>query len=121
VDEAVLDRARAAVARQQAMPGGEQLTEFGQPFPQLHRCIRVVVQMHLDLAVTAPAQACQRIQQFLVVLFNRIEKRVPRRSAVAVMKSREQIGVVVHPPIHSVARLLSGNAAVKWLEVVGDA
>src|SRR5260370_15895579 len=55
--------------------------------------------MHLDFAETLTAQGCQAVQLVGIVLLERIEKRVSRRSAIAVAELAKQVRVFSNPAL----------------------
>ena len=84
MDEAVSNFTCLAPACQQTVLFRKQVLVVEKGAAQVLRRVVVVMQMHLDFAVSLPAQLRERIEKFGFVLLQRIEEAVPRRPAIAI-------------------------------------
>jgi hypothetical protein len=110
--------AAVAVPSQQAVPMGEQLLVIRvQPAQFLGR-LAVVVQVDLDLAESLTAKPGKVVEMLGLILLKGVEKRVPRRPAVAVVQIAEKAWVVADPLPDTRPGDIRGGCLSARLEVV---
>jgi hypothetical protein len=121
VDEAVGQRAGAAVARQQAVATRQDVGELSQGGAQVVGGVVVVMQVDLDLAEALAAQVRQRVEVFGLVLLGGIEEGMAGRPAVAVAEDAELPRITFDPAAHAGPAPFRRWAVLLGLIVVGDA
>ncbi len=120
VNESVRQFTRLTVRGEQAVLFGEEVFVIVQNVAKLGGGFAFVVQMDLDFAETFSAQFIQAVEELGFVVFERVEERMARRSAVAVLKFVE-FWVFDLPPLDSAAGDAHRRSTDLGLEMVGDA
>src|SRR5207253_2061605 len=106
---------------QQIVPFDQKIAEADQSVAQVSRRVVMVMQVDLDFAVPQPRQFRQIVEILRLVFFDRKEKRVPRRTAVAVAEAAELPRKLVQPMPHAPPALGAARAVRLGLKMVGNA
>jgi hypothetical protein len=98
----------------------QRLREAADAAPKVCGGVTVVVQMHLDFPAPTLNEAGKLFDMPRVVLFDRIEERMPRHPLVRVVQSIQYTRVLRTPSVHTAVGLRPGDVAVERLVVVRD-
>jgi hypothetical protein len=87
----------------------------------MFRRIVMVVEMDLHLAITRTAECREIVEIIRFVLFDGEEKRLSRRSTIAVTTFAEQPGILPDPGLDTPSRDFTRNIIPLRFKVVGNA
>jgi hypothetical protein len=94
---------------------------FQKRFAEVVRCVVIVMQVDFNLAISLPAQIGEPFDVLWLVLVDRKEERVPRRSAVTVTQAIEQLGITQRPVLHALLGDVWLRLMPLRLEMISDA